>query len=123
MADDKKKLLIIDDEEAVAEILEAFLEDDFDCTVTFGGEEAIELLSNNTYNLVITDLEMPRVTGFDIINHIQTLDEKPVVLISTGHGEEDPEVKKALDAGAHGAIVKPFNDTEMLIEKLHSYLS
>ena len=122
MPDEKNKLLIIDDEEAVAEILEAFLEDDFDCTICFGGEEAIEAINSNKYNLIITDLEMPNVNGFDIIAHIQTLEYKPVVLISTGHGEEDPEVKKALEAGAQGAIVKPFNDTEKLIETLNSYL-
>ena len=119
---DLPSILIVDDEEDLGEILGDYLEDDFVCAVFSDPKQAVEALKNKTFNLVISDMHMPEITGFDIIEvSKKTQPDTPVILL-TGNSRDDPIVKEAVSKGANGIITKPFQSPEDVLQYLKSFL-
>ena len=90
----------------------------FDTHLADDGEHALEVLSRFAPDVIITDINMPRLDGFGLINKVRAdskHDKVPILVLTT---ESAPEMKlKARDAGATGWIVKPF-DPQKLIRAL-----
>lgn len=105
----KNVLIVDDDTEMLATLRNGFAryEDIFAVLVAENGAEAIEALKQTAVSLVVTDLKMPRVDGFALLQHImEHYPDLPVIVIS---GFSTPELESmALEAGAAGYIPKPF---------------
>ena len=114
-----KRILIVDDEPSIRMVLRAHLtRSGYDVTATENGAEAIAMLRNEDYHLVVSDLRMPVVGGMELLNHCnETYPGLPVILI-TAHGTVDSAVE-AIKKGAQDYVTKPCDSDELMpiIEK------
>ncbi len=111
---DHKKLLIIDDEPSVRSSLAIFFEDEgYTVFKAKTGEEGLDLFSKESIDVVLTDLRMPGIDGFEVMKAIQ--DQKPdtPVLVVSGANEKQ-DIIRALRMGAKDYITKPIKDLEMI---------
>ena len=113
---DKPVILVVDDQPQNIELLEAHLvPQGYEVVKAASGEEALEKLSGNQIDLVLLDVMMPRMSGFEVLEKLRA-DKKtrliPVVMI-TAHKETEDRVK-ALEAGCDDFISKPFDKHELL---------
>ena len=114
-----KRILIVDDEPSIRMVLRAHLNrSGYEVTAAENGAEAISLLRNENYHLVVSDLKMPVVGGMEVLSHcIDTYPGLPVILI-TALGTVDSAVE-AIKNGAQDYVTKPFDSDELMpiIEK------
>ena len=105
----KERILVVDDEERVCKTLEEFLVlRGYLVDVAAGGMEAVNLLEDNVYALVLTDLMMPRMNGLELMEQARELDPDLMVVIITGFGTIETAVQ-ALKQGAYDYVLKPFS--------------
>lgn len=106
-----KTVLIVEDSSMTRSMIRALLEemDDIDTVEAASGFEALKLLPSNTYDLIITDINMPDINGLELINFIRKNDrykEIPLMIVSTEKSEDDR--KRGLEIGANDYVTKPF---------------
>ncbi|MEO5355963.1 MAG: sigma-54 dependent transcriptional regulator [Nitrospirae bacterium YQR-1] len=102
-------ILVIDDEPDICRFLEIlFKREGYDVTVTHTAEEGIALLLREIFEIVITDLNLPGLSGMDVVEHVKR--ESPVsqVIVITGYGTIETAVK-AIKNGAYDYLTKPLN--------------
>jgi len=108
MPDEMKKILIVEDDRFLSFLMKARLEKDgFTVTQVFDGQEAIDLLKKETPSLIIMDIIMPKVTGFEVLKMISItpqLVNVPVVIVS--NLAQDSDIQKARELGAKEYFVK-----------------
>ena len=116
-----RRILIVDDEDMVRRVLERILvRSGQKVTAVSGGREAIETLRKDDFDMVITDLGMPGVSGFDVAHYVKEHRPALPVILVTGWGATvTPEQMQ--DAGAVGMIAKPFRH-EQLVAVLGEHL-
>jgi DNA-binding response OmpR family regulator len=108
------KTLIVDDEQAVRNSLQEILElEDYPTDSAATGEEALELIENGRYELVILDLKLPGVPGVEVMHQIHQRAPETKVIILTGYASLETAVA-ALRAGAEDYIQKPYDVAEIL---------
>jgi CheY-like chemotaxis protein len=120
----KSSLLIVDDHPDNLLVLEALLGRTYELFEAHSGEEALDLLGEKAVDVVLLDIEMPGIDGYETtrrIKQIPQFQETPVILIS-GVFTEDPYVKKGYEAGAIDYFTKPF-DPAVLRQKVSVYAS
>jgi signal transduction histidine kinase len=106
-------VLVVDDEETVTVTLQGILElDGYGVTATTSGEIALELMRTRPFDLVLTDLRMEGVTGFDLMHEQRKIAPDSVAIVLTGYGSLDSAVK-ALREGAYDYLVKPCDVLEL----------
>ena len=105
---EKKSVLVVDDEEIIRDFLYEVLDDDFDVTMVGDGDEAIEKLKDNKYDLVITDLRMPRVSGEDVVRFARESGAAARVIIISGYSSLY-SVSQSVSHGACAFLSKPFS--------------
>ena len=109
-----KRILVIDDDqitrEAVAEVL---LEEGYEVAVAVNGHDGLAQFTTFQPHLVLTDLQMPRVNGHEVIAHVQSVSPATHIIIFTADIVIDAK-RKAQDLGVAGYINKPFELTDML---------
>jgi CheY-like chemotaxis protein len=109
-----KRILVIDDDpvtrEGVAEVLR---EEGYEVAVAANGHEGVEQFTTFHPDLVITDLQMPRLNGLGVIAHVQRAAPATPIIIFTADIVLDAK-RKAQDLGVAGYINKPFELTDML---------
>ena len=119
-----QKILIAEDEPDILELITFTLEfGGFEVIPTSNGEDALEMTRKEKPDLVLLDVRMPRMTGYDVCKYIKTENEirkTPVVFLSA-KGQE-AEVNTGLDLGATDYILKPFAP-DYLLERLRNILS
>ena len=102
---DKAKIFIIEDDHFLSTLIKARLEKEgYTVTQAFDGEEAIELFKKNKPDLIILDLIMPRVSGFEVLENISVdpqFSRIPVIVLSNLGQESDIEKVKNLGAALH----------------------
>lgn len=110
-----KRVLVIDDERAIAAAVARRLEiAGAMCTTAENGTEGLARLAAEPFDLVITDLEMPGKTGYEIVDAAQALADAPaVVIMATGDGSHGPGA--ALVRGADGYVKKPLDLEELIV--------
>ncbi|WP_298405231.1 hybrid sensor histidine kinase/response regulator [uncultured Chloroflexus sp.] len=113
----RARLLVVDDSFTTRELLRSILQSaGYEVTVAIDGADALDRLRSTTYDLVVSDIEMPRVDGFTLTTRIRrelALSELPVVLITSLASEEHR--RRGLEAGAQAYIVKSqFNQDSLL---------
>lgn len=102
-------VLIVDDDAAVTKTLYKVIKsNDLEADTAESGEEALQLLSRNTYALVLMDINMHGLDGFEVIERIRKSGLKVPVIIISGR-KEDYDTLYGLDIGADDYITKPFN--------------
>ena len=108
------KILIVDDERDMAESCAFFLtRAGHEPTVAASGEEALERLANRAFDLVVTDLKMPRMSGIALLAAVKSRDPDVEVLIITGFPGIDTAVA-AIKQGAFDYLSKPFSEATLL---------
>lgn len=108
-----KKILLVDDEEIIRDALGGFLVEEGHEVVEAGdGTEAIEKLSTEKFDIVITDIRMPGKSGIDVLTAAKMIDPKIEVIMITGFTTEEPDY--ALSLGAKDFIYKSYNVEEFL---------
>ena len=104
-----KKILIVDDSPIVLRLHSYILEEaGFDCITAENGFAAMEILLREPVDMVITDINMPRMNGYELTRRIRSTegyDTVPVIIVSTE--EEAKDKMKGMEAGANVYIVKP----------------
>jgi DNA-binding response OmpR family regulator len=104
----KTPLLIVDDDKAVRRLLERVAERaGFDVDTAKDGVQALEMLEQKQYDIAIVDLMMPRMSGYDLVQKISTLNPRPVVLVATALMNGD--VASLDDSMVRRVIKKPFD--------------
>ena len=107
-------ILIVEDEQRVAEILKKQLEDyGFSADIASDGNIGKQLVENNTYNLIILDINLPLLNGYDLCKEIRNIDSKIPIIMLTALGTPDNKVA-GFDAGADDYVLKPFDFRELL---------
>ena len=105
-------LLIVDDDNLVRENLHELLSASHECHTADRAEQAFAYLDIETYDVVLTDLAMPRLSGRDLLSHIQAKHPTTPVIVISGMFEED-DAREIIDAGAFAYFAKPFNLDEI----------
>jgi two-component system response regulator PilR (NtrC family) len=109
----QQKILVVDDEKSMCEFLEIMLKKDgYEVTSTTSGEEALELLDNNLYSMVLTDVKMPGVNGFEVLRKTKEVSPDTVVIMITAYGSPEGAVT-AIKEGAYDYVTKPFRVEEV----------
>ncbi len=115
----KQRLLIVDDEESLRKALVRFFEKkDYVVETAADGAEAIEKCKGSPFDLVLSDLMMPNMSGIELLEQVRKLNSGTAFLMMTGYGTIETAVE-AIKKGAFHYIAKPFEleDIGMLVEK------
>ena len=109
----KRKILVVDDEINVCKsIRQAIESEDHDVDMALSGEEALKKNEENPYDLIITDLMMPGISGMDLLTSLKTARSGVIVIMVTGY----PTIKTAVQAikiGAFDYLPKPFTPKDL----------
>jgi len=116
----KNKILIVDDEPNIVMSLEyAFKKQDFDVFIARDGVEAIEILKHQTPNIILLDVMMPNVDGYQTLKYIRntaSLKETKVAFLTAKNKASD--IEKGLKLGADKYLTKPFSVKKIVSEIL-----
>ena len=108
-----EKILVVDDEPSLREVLSIMLKrTGYEVTSVADGEEAVELLHKEIFDLVITDLRMPKVDGMEVLKAVKSASPETVVLVITAFASADSAVE-AMKQGAYDYLTKPFQVDEV----------
>jgi DNA-binding response OmpR family regulator len=109
------KILIVDDEPLIRDALAFKLtKDGYDVETAEDGEKAIEMTEETTYDIIISDVMMPFVSGFELLKTLKERGiEAPVLLLTSLNSES--AVLKAFDLGADDFMTKPFSPNELSV--------
>lgn len=118
MANNRKKILLVDDESITLELLRYMLTEEFDCEcVTFASAKgALSHLSSvgpDTYDLVISDWEMPLINGIEFLHQLREKNKDLPFLMLTGNATREL-VMEAMKEGASDFIAKPFRNVDLI---------
>ena len=109
----EKKMLVVDDEDLLRNSLIKLLTlRGYSVSSAADGNEALRLIKENRFQLVITDLKMPGMNGMELIQEIQKLSPDTKVVVITAHGEWNTYLE-AMERGAFAYINKPINKDEL----------
>ena len=109
------KVLVVDDSNLYRKVLSDLLKDNFDVVLAVDGEDAVDKFLTVSPQIILLDLEMPRMNGLDVIDYIRNRANDSDVFILVLTGEDDPEIKvKALNLGANDFLTKPFAREELI---------
>lgn len=119
---DEPKILIVDDDPALCKSLKVFLSNKYsDIQTALSGREAIRLLEADTFDLVLLDVIMPDMTGYQLIDYIDKNGLKTSVILITAYAPTELE-KEAPPKGVYDSILKPF-DLEKLVGTVQNALN
>lgn len=111
----KPRILAVDDEESIREFLEIMLKKEgYDVTTAEDGQVAMDLLKKKSFDMVISDMQMPNVTGIELLKHVKDNYPDLVFMIITAFGTTESAVE-AMKLGAYDYITKPFKIDEVRI--------
>lgn len=110
---EKPAILIVEDEEDIAQLMQTYLmREGYEVYVAEDGEKAMEELKRKTFQLVVLDLMLPKVNGFEVLQYIRQLGNTPVLIVSSKSEEVDKIV--GLRLGADDYMTKPFGLGEFI---------
>ncbi len=114
MPNDKPRILVVDDERFIREVLADFLVmEGYFVRTADDGEAAISELSLNAFDVVLTDLKMPKVGGLELLEHLKHEHPQTLTIMMTGFGTVETAID-AMKSGAYDYVLKPFKTAEIL---------
>jgi DNA-binding response OmpR family regulator len=109
----RKHILIVEDDTAIAELQRDYMQlNDFEVSIVHNGQACVELLTDRSFDLILLDIMLPGIDGFEVLSHIRTTSDIPVLLISAR--AEDIYKVKGLGLGADDYMTKPFSAAELV---------
>lgn len=103
-----RKVLVVDDEKLIVKGIRFSLEQDgMDVDCAYDGEEALKLIRENKYNIILLDVMLPKLDGFQVCQQVREFSDVPIVML-TAKGEDMDKIL-GLEYGADDYITKPFN--------------
>lgn len=112
MKNDRKKVLVVDDEVKISEVIKSFLESkDYMVFTAENGKQAFSIFEKENISFVILDLMLPDITGEEICARLRQKSRVPVLMLTAKVGEED--LLRGLDIGADDYLTKPFRLKEL----------
>ena len=109
----KYRILVVDDERRMVGFIRLNLEQDgFEVIEAYNGTEALDRLRDSLPDLILLDVMMPDIDGFEVLRMIREISHVPVIML-TAKGEEDDKVK-GLELGADDYVTKPFSPRELV---------
>ena len=113
MTEKRRRILVVDDEEVVRNLLQRILEEaGYDVITAVNGQEALGKVSQSDVSLMLLDIKMPGLDGFQVLDRIRQQSDIPVIML-TALGEVT-SVRDSLALGADDYIKKPFKTRELL---------
>lgn len=107
-----KKVLVVDDEKLIVKGIRFSLEqDNMEVDCAYDGEEALQMAHNKEYDIILLDVMLPKLTGFEVCQQIREFSNVPVIML-TAKGDDMDKIL-GLEYGADDYITKPFNILEV----------
>ncbi len=109
---DKKKILVVEDERNIAEVLKYNIKHEgYDCDTAADGEEGLRLALEQDYDLILLDIMLPKMTGFEVCEKIRCTKETPIIFVTAREEEKDRVL--GLETGGDDYVTKPFSFPEL----------
>lgn len=106
------KILIVEDEKPISDLIKISLMDEgYDCTCVYNGQEAADIIEEDSFDLILLDVMLPKIDGYELIEYINFYDV-PVIFLTAKSSVNDKV--KGLKLGAEDYLTKPFNIMELL---------
>ena len=107
-----RKVLVVDDEKLIVKGIRFSLEQDgMDVDCAYDGQEALDLIQKNEYDVVLLDVMLPVLTGFEVCQQVREFSDVPIIML-TAKGDDMDKIL-GLEYGADDYITKPFNILEV----------
>lgn len=110
--EDRLKILVVDDDPSIRELMQVYLEEEFIVIHAENGLAAIEKVQTDKPSLVLLDIMLPKLNGWEVCKQIRTFCQVPIIMVSA-KGEEIDKIL-GLELGAEDYITKPFSPRELL---------
>ena len=108
-----KKILVVDDEKKIVDIVKAYLErDGYKVIVAYDGRLALQMARSESPELIVLDLMLPEVSGWDVCRSLRTESNVPIIMLTARDDDSDKIV--GLELGADDYVIKPFNPKELV---------
>ncbi|ETP70004.1 XRE family transcriptional regulator [Planococcus glaciei CHR43] len=108
-----QKVLLVDDEQRMLDLVSLYLKPhQYVCTKALGPFEALNYLEKESYDLVLLDVMMPEMDGWELCREIRKFSDVPIIMLTAREQKED--IVKGLNLGADDYVTKPFNEEELL---------
>lgn len=116
----KEKILVVDDDVNICELLRLYIErDDYQVVIANDGEQAVEIFNREQPDLVLLDIMLPKMDGWQVCKEIRKTSNRPIIML-TAKGELFDKIL-GLELGADDYIIKPFEAKEV-IARIHAVL-
>lgn len=108
-----ERVLVVEDDDTVRTLLRMLLEDEgLTVTEASSGTAAVERWDTTDFDLILLDLRLPGMSGFDVCRHVRRNSEVPIIMVTAQQDSHD--IVAGLELGADDYVTKPFNDRELL---------
>ena len=108
-----QKVLLVDDEKRMLDLLELYLKPHgYRCKKAVGANEALAFLEMEAFDIVLLDIMMPEMDGWELCREIRNFSDVPIIMLTAR--EQQGDIIKGLNLGADDYITKPFNEEELL---------
>ncbi len=101
------EILIVDDDELIRETLYELLSSNYSCDTAETADIALAKLADDSFNVVVTDISMPGLTGLELLERVVAQYPQTAVIIVSGNGDEE-QAQELIAKGAFDSLLKPF---------------
>jgi DNA-binding response OmpR family regulator len=113
MARHAKMLCVDDNDELRLNLQQQFLSEEFDVDTAGDGASAVEMISQNNYDIVLLDMKMPKMDGMGVLKELRKINKNPHIIMLTGV-DDVPTAIESVKLGARDYIQKPYDPEELL---------
>lgn len=107
------KILVVEDQKEISDIVTKYIKKDgYDVNIAGNGFEALELFANQEFHLVLLDIMMPGINGFEVLKEIRKISDVPVIMLTAK--QEEVDRLKGFETGADDYVIKPFSPRELM---------
>lgn len=107
-----KRILIVEDERYMQELMQIQLQSQFDLTLTDNGADVLQILKTKEFDLILLDVMLPYISGFELCKEIRKSSNVPILMVTARTDLQD--TVKGLEVGADDYVTKPFEFEELL---------
>lgn len=107
-----KRILIVEDEQYMQELMRIQLQSQFDLTLVDNGADVLQIFKSNEFNLILLDVMLPYINGFELCKEIRKSSNVPILMVTARTDLQD--TVKGLELGADDYVTKPFEFEELL---------